>query len=478
MKKILSIILSILMTVSMFSLCAAAEEDKEPAKTTATVINPPVDLYKVTTSPKIDGVVNPGEYGDKIHTTYEAGKEGEFDYRYNPPKNVDADFYACWDDRALYLAWVVRTDHHKNEKGGQDMWLWNCVQFEVCDRDPRENGLVVLSLGCAPGTGPQAGKQLKQLYTSAGTPYIDTFFKNTMWNSNCKRDDAAKTTTYEVSIPWTTLNTVSNNASRVDDTVGFAALGGKPKEGMTIGLAYSINDTTGEKQINPPDLVEGEKLPEYPADGEPYDGFWADQRHTVQWGSSILGGYDHGEFLADSMMAVATLRGVKGADDDGDDNPGGGTDNPGGGTDNPGGGTDNPSTDTPSTGEPATGEPSTGVPSTGEPQTGAPSTDVPETFNPVTDEPETPDIDEPTDTDPEEESSLVWLWIVIGVVAAAAIAAIVIVLVKKKGGSDGDTPDGPTDGGAPTDTETDGSAADSSENTEASADAGSDDKQE
>ncbi len=451
MKKLLSIILSMLMTISMFSLCAAAEEETETehAKTTATVINPEIDIYKVTTAPKRDGVVSPGEYGDKIHTTYEAGKEGEFDYNYNKPKNVDADFYACWDDRGLYLAWVVRTDHHKAPKAGAEMWLWNCIQFEICDRDPRLDDRVVSGWSIAVGTDAQAGKNLKAVQTQH-----QTFLKTNMWQFTGKRDDAANTTTYEMMVPWTSLNTisVSGYGEISPDTTGFAALGGKPKEGMVIGLSYSVNDTTGEKQINPPDLAEGEVPPEYKED-EVLEGFWADQRHTVQWGSSILGGYDDEDagIVADSMMGVATLRGVKETPDDGgDDNPGGGTDNPGGGnTDDPD--DDNPSTGTPSTGEPSTGEPSTGEPSTGVPETGVPATDVPETLNPVTDEPQTPDIDEPTDTDPEDEGgSLVWLWIVIGVVAAAAIAAIVIVLVKKKGGSDGgDTPDGPDDGAAP-----------------------------
>ncbi len=492
MKKFLSILLCALLTVSMFAVCASAEEQKT---TYATVINPPVDIYKVTTSPKRDGVVSPGEYGDKIHTTYEAGKEGEFDYRYNFPKDVDADFYACWDDRALYLAWVVRTDHHRADVSGPEMWIWNCVQFEISDRDPREENSVVLSLGCAPGTGAQAGKQLKQLFTSTGKYPLDSFFRSSMWQFTGSRDDAAGTTTYEVSIPWTTLNTVSINGynSLDTDTTGFAALGGEPQEGMVFGLGYVVNDTTGVLQQGV-ELLPGEPEPEYdPNDMDSYVGFWADQRHSVQWGSSILGGYDHDDFLADSMMAVATLRGVKGADDGGDEDDGQGgngsqDDNQGssqggnqsGNQDGNTTGGSNPSTGTPSTGEPSTGEPSTGVP-----ETGAPATDVPETLNPVTGEPQTPDVDEPADTDPEDEGgSLLWLWIVIGVVAAAAIAAIVIVLVKKKGGSDGGAPDDPDDGpetdaapeAAGPDAAADGSAADSAENTEASSDSGADDK--
>ena len=511
MKKLLALVITLTMALSVFSVCLfAEEEEKEPMRTTATVINPLVDIYKIGTAPKRDGVVSAGEYGDKIHTTYEAGKEGEFDYNYNFLRDVDADFYACWDDRNLYLAWVVRTDHHRADTPGQGMWIWNCVQFEVCDRDPRLEDRVVLSLGCAPGTGAQAGKQFKELYSSGGQIDFSTFFRSSMWQFTGKRDDAAQTTTYEVSIPWTTLNTVSINGynSLDTDTTGFAALGGEPQEGMVFGLGYVVNDTTGVLQQGV-ELLPGEPEPEYdPNDMDSYVGFWADQRHSVQWGSSILGGYDHDDFLADSMMAVATLRGVKGADDGGDEDDGQGgngsqDDNQGssqggnqsgnqdGNQDGNTTGGSNPSTGTPSTGEPATGEPSTGVP-----ETGAPATDVPETLNPVTDEPQTPDVDEPTNTDPEDEGgSLLWLWIVIGVVAAAAIAAIVIVLVKKKGGSDGDTPDGPTDGSSPEapeaseapetaaapeaagpDAAADGSAADSAENTEASSDSGADDK--
>ena len=128
---------------------------------------------------------------------------------------------------------------------------------------------------------------MKQLYTSAGQSYFDSFFKTSMFQFTGKRDDAKNTTTYEVSIPWTTLNTVSINGYGLisPDTTGFAALGGKPQVGTVLGLAYSINDTTGEKQVNPPDLAEGEDPPEY-KDDEVLEGFWADQRHTVQWGSA------------------------------------------------------------------------------------------------------------------------------------------------------------------------------------------------
>ena len=473
MKKLLAIVMTLIMAMSMFSLClyaeeaastAEKEEDDEPQVTTAKIINPQVDIYKITTAPKRDGVVNPGEYGDKIHTTYEAGKEGEFDYNYNYFKDVDADFYACWDDKNLYLAWVVRTDHHKNEENSQNLWVWNCVQFEVCDRDPRDDGRVVLSLGCAPGTGSQAGKNMKQLYTS-GTQNHDTFFRPAMWQFTGKRDDAAKTTTYEVSIPWTTINTVSINGYPLfdTDTTGFAALGGKAKEGTVLGLSYVINDTTGIIQKDEP-LFEGERDPEYDEDEmETYVGFWADQRHSVQWGSSIIGGYDNEKadppIVADSMMAVVTLRGVKETSDSGD---GGNQDG-----DTTPSTSDNPSTSTPTTGTPSTGAPQTGVPSTGVPATGEPTTSVPETLNPITDEPQTPDIDELTDVDPDDASnSLVWLWIVIGVVAAAAIAAIVIVLVKKKGGASADAV---SDG-----------AAESSDSAETAPDKGadSDDKKE
>ncbi len=392
MKKLLALVITLTMALSVFSVCLfAEEEEKEPMRTTATVINPLVDIYKIGTAPKRDGVVSAGEYGDKIHTTYEAGKEGEFDYNYNFLRDVDADFYACWDDRNLYLAWVVRTDHHRADTPGQGMWIWNCVQFEVCDRDPRLEDRVVLSLGCAPGTGAQAGKQLRELYSSGGQIDFSTFFRSSMWQFTGKRDDAAQTTTYEVSIPWTTLNTVSINGygGFGADTSGFAALGGKAQEGTVIGLSYVVNDTTGVLQMGA-DLPEGERVPEYDTtEMETYVGFWADQRHSVQWGSSILGGYDDDDagIVADSMMAVVTLRGEKQADNgDDDDNQGGnqGDNSQDGNQDGNTTDDNNPSTGTPSTGEPATGEPATGTPSTGVPETGAPATDVPETLNPVT----------------------------------------------------------------------------------------------
>ena len=79
MKKLLSIFVLISMLISMFTICAFAGEEapdtaeKSHATTTATVINPIVDIYKVTKAPKRDGIVSPGEYGDKIETVRGVG---------------------------------------------------------------------------------------------------------------------------------------------------------------------------------------------------------------------------------------------------------------------------------------------------------------------------------------------------------------------------------------------------------------------
>lgn len=205
MKKILAFLLVALTVAAMFVIPASADDVKN---------------YKVTvpgvregqTSPVPDGVVKAGEYVSKTPIHSFSANRSQFNTDHDEYGDWDVDFYTCWDADYLYLAWVVHSDIQfgmPSEKlsaagGLGNMWEYSCVQF-------------ILTPGAPDGTKKYQTAQWAGNYLECGLTLVDnkdaqkvawsapvglTTMNTNDWDGAIKRDDAAKTTTYEVRIPW------------------------------------------------------------------------------------------------------------------------------------------------------------------------------------------------------------------------------------------------------------------------------------
>lgn len=239
MKRFTAILLTALMLVSSLAMFAYADDS-----------NTAVTLYAVNTKPVLDGVVKPGEYGDKIHSV-DYDNSDEFLDDYDSDHKVRADFYGTWTEEGVYFAWVVYSDIHVATAYDNEMWQYCVIQFVTTpghpenaeDRGGNEYGICVSS---------ENGQPHKWQY------YGDADVED--WQFNGKRDETAKTTTYEVFLPWAVVT---------EGNVG--------KVGTVFGAAYAIGD---QEDFN-------------------------DEACMVEWQDAILGG------KAYENSAVVTLAAAK-----------------------------------------------------------------------------------------------------------------------------------------------------------------------
>jgi hypothetical protein len=229
MKKIIPLFLVLVMALTILLLPTSA------AKTNANV-----NIKYIATPPKVDGVVKPGEYGEKIHSV-DYSKD-EFIADYDKDKSIKADFYAACDKNYLYMAWVVKTDVNKfmTEKDYDNkgdgfteadlgyMWMYSCVQFIITPGAPK-SGTTSYQTGSYAGDYLEVGLAITEKGESRKTAWnypkaAAGGLKPDAWDFSGKRDETAKTTTYEVRIPW--------NKSGIL----------KAGENAQFGLTYAIGD--------------------------------------------------------------------------------------------------------------------------------------------------------------------------------------------------------------------------------------------
>ena len=205
MKKILAFLLVALTVAAMFVIPASADDVKNYKVTVPGV-------RKGQTSPVPDGVVKAGEYVSKTPIHSFSANRSQFNTDHDEYGDWDVDFYTCWDADYLYLAWVVHSDIQfgmPSEKlsaagGLGNMWEYSCVQF-------------ILTPGAPDGTKKYQTAQWAGNYLECGLTLVDnkdaqkvawsapvglTTMNTNDWDGAIKRDDAAKTTTYDVRIPW------------------------------------------------------------------------------------------------------------------------------------------------------------------------------------------------------------------------------------------------------------------------------------
>lgn len=210
MKKILAFLLVALTVAALFVVPASAADDKNYKVTV-----PGVDVKKGQASPVPDGVVKAGEYVSKTPIHSFSANRSQFNTDHDDLKNWDIDFYTCWDADNLYLAWVVHSDIQvgmpssrlKDNGGLGNMWEYSCVQFTLTPSAPDaskntfapKDGAYygnVLECGLTLVDNKEVGKIAWCAPTGLKTMDVNE------WDGAIKRDDAAKTTTYEVRIPW------------------------------------------------------------------------------------------------------------------------------------------------------------------------------------------------------------------------------------------------------------------------------------
>ena len=241
MKKLLAFLLAATMLCAMFVIPSAAADN----------VNYEEEFNFISKAPTIDGEVKTGEYGKLPVHSYPEDKSQFVDNEHNQYAESDWDFefYGAWDMDYLYLAWVLNTETHIaipeqdfNGDGVWDsndygyMWQYSCVQFILTPGEPVK-GTTTFQTGDYSGDYLEAGLALtaegEQIRVAWNKPVNASSLEVNDWTAVIKRDDAAKTTTYEVRIPWekTGLSKVSNDA-KFGFTYAVAAQDYNAKPGM------------------------------------------------------------------------------------------------------------------------------------------------------------------------------------------------------------------------------------------------------
>ena len=241
MKKLLAFLLAATMLCAMFAIPSAAADN----------VNYQEEFNYIEKAPTINGEVKTGEYGKAPIHTYPEDKSQFVDNEHNQYAESDWDFefYGAWDKEYLYLAWVLNTETHiaipetdYNGDGVWDsndygyMWQYSCVQFILTPAEPVK-GTTTFQTGDYSGDYLEAGLALtaegEQIRIAWNKPVNASSLEVNDWTAVIVRDDAAKTTTYEVRIPWdkTGLSKVSNDA-KFGFTYAVAAQDYNAKPGM------------------------------------------------------------------------------------------------------------------------------------------------------------------------------------------------------------------------------------------------------
>ncbi|MBQ0108728.1 MAG: hypothetical protein KBS44_00430, partial [Clostridiales bacterium] len=153
---------------------------------------------------------------------------GQFGTDHDEYKNWDVDFYACWNETDLFMGWVVKSDIHvgldvSGEYADSSQWGWmweySCLQFILTPGAPDAKKPGTYQTSQWAGNYLEGGITLasdgetKKIAWSKPTNVSDLLSPND-WDCAIVRDDNAKTTTYEVRIPWnkTGVEEIGNGA--------------------------------------------------------------------------------------------------------------------------------------------------------------------------------------------------------------------------------------------------------------------------
>ncbi len=266
-KSIFAALLSIaLVLVMVFALV--------PATVSAKSANAEYDLPYNSIAPKVDGVVGTGEYSTLPFHEVDYDSD-EFLDEFDTDHSIKAEFYACWDNEAMYLAWVVYSEleAYSSPVYGADtlgsMWQHCCIQVMYTPYHPTNAEEV------APGTFTGDYLELGVTMHEGQTPIkcvwnasnTQTGIGSADWDfaGNVEETTDGIVATYEIKFPW--------KAS------GLESVG----NGTQIGLGYAIGDQTN----------------------------FNDHKNMAEWMDCILG---NGGKKVPKNLAIITLAGNKNDD--------------------------------------------------------------------------------------------------------------------------------------------------------------------
>ena len=245
MKKLLAFLLVATMIVAMLAIPAAAED----------TVNYEEEFKYTKKAPKVDGKVDKGEYGTRPIHSYPDDKEQFVDSEHNKyaESDWDFDFYGTWDKDYIYMAWVLNTDTHIcipevdheegdkaddlfNEEDYGYMWMYSCVQFIFTPGAPAKGETLYQSIqyvGDYLEVGLALTAENNPIRIAWSKPVNASALDPNEWDASIVRDDAAKTTTYEVRIPWSKSGIAQvGNGAQFGFTYAVAAQEYKTKPGM------------------------------------------------------------------------------------------------------------------------------------------------------------------------------------------------------------------------------------------------------
>jgi len=208
MKKIAAISLFLILVLASFTTSISALAPNALQSYGQIHFN----IYSTTTTPKQDGVINPGEYGDPIVVVnygdpgsawYDGG--GEVPIEKVPdilPKNMT--LYLTYDDNNLYVGVTMWDGNHCTPLELTGVWDGDYVEFDIATRVSDNFDDATDKLRLAMGIS-DAGNQW--IYSALNqSDVVEGFILSSNDESldigKIVRDEAAKTTTYEVAIPW------------------------------------------------------------------------------------------------------------------------------------------------------------------------------------------------------------------------------------------------------------------------------------
>lgn len=227
MKKLLAFLLAATMIVAMFAIPAAAED----------TVNYEEEFKFIKKAPEADGKVEDGEYGTvPVHSFKDAkdqfiyGTKAGHEHDQYDESDWDVDFYGAWDKDYIYMAWVIEAADHvgipekdfngNNSWGEEDygyMWMYSCIQFIFTPGAPKD-GETAYQTSEYGGDYLEVGLALtaenNPIRIAWSKPVNSPSLDPNEWDAAIVRDDAKKTTTYEVRIPWskTGVNEIGNGA--------------------------------------------------------------------------------------------------------------------------------------------------------------------------------------------------------------------------------------------------------------------------
>lgn len=219
MKKITAFLLATALICALFVIPASAGSNETQ------------DFPFAETAPTVDGEVKSGEYVDAFPIHAFDGTSPEIaDYQqHNQSNDWNYEFYACWTETDLHMAWVVDSpvfgplpEQYYTETG--NMWMYSCVQFILTPGAP-DNEIVQYQTSQWSGDYLEGGLCLNEDGESVKIAWskpaaVSAFLSPEDWDCAIVRD--GNVTTYEVRIPW--------------NKTGVQAIGNE----ATFGLTYAV----------------------------------------------------------------------------------------------------------------------------------------------------------------------------------------------------------------------------------------------